>query len=610
MATRRNQSSSNTQKSGGNTNSKPMGNGTPSPYNTNYYYQDQYYYQGQGQAQRGYRSASTQMPQGNVQYTAPQQSNARQQGQQNQQVQYPYYYNPQQYQENLYANTLSKKKSRLPIYLISGGVVVVALFAFFILRKATNMPNPIQAFATETPVIASTSEPAITATAIPTSTPIITPVPSKEVFAKNTFIDGMDVSGLTFDEGKSKIEQNANNLRYNFNIAVNFQGSTVFIINSNTVGFLMNSDYALNRAWSENRTRNYESSSSEKSEYTSEKSTLNFSQIDTMLEQVKKHAYIEPKDASVTGFNPDSEPVFTFQKEVYGRSIDTSVARERIVQMVNAFESGTVELEATTIAPKVLMADLQSKYKLLNRSRTSISKDSPEQRTDNIRVAFSKYNGMTLKPGKRFSFNKVVGERTLDRGFFEAIEYAYGELEYGVGGGVCQASTTTYLAALKSGLKIRKRVQHSLPVNYTDMGLDATVYLTKDREIDFIFENNTGHDIFISAKVIKDPSNRKRYMAEVAIYGYSKDNVRYETVTEQVEIIPAPLNPVIIKDKNAEYVIYTDQEHVVQKAREGYVIDTYLLKYEGDTLVSREKISRDTYKARPQRVYVGVTPRY
>lgn len=542
-------------------------------------------------------------PQNNAQYSG-QGQNQQPYGQQ------PYYpYAAQQYTNYAYPQMAPPKKPIWRLALLFGGAVLLFLVILLILNQKKLDPVPLVK-TTLSPAADPTSTNVAAHAAEASPTPLVTAVPSKEVFAKETYIDGVNVGGLTFEEAKNAVNQNSHNLRHSLNIAVNYQGSTVFTVNSSAVGFQMNSDYALNRAWMENKTKNYEGDSVEKSEYSSEKTTLNYAAIDTMLEQVKQHAYIEPKDAAVSGFNPDSEPVFTFQKEVYGRSIDIAAARQEILDLLSNFSSGTVELKSIEIAPKVLLADLNQRYKLLNRSRTPISKESTQQRIDNIRVAFSRFNGMTIKAGKRFSFNRVVGERTFEKGFFEAAEYAYGELAMGIGGGVCQASTTTYLAALKSGLRIRKRVQHSLQVNYTDMGLDATVFLSRDREIDFVFENNTGYDIFISARVIKDPANRRRYMAEVAIYGYAKDNVKYEVVTEQVEILPAPLEPVVLQDKEAKYVTFTDEEHVVQKAKEGYVVDTYLLKYEGDVLVKRERISRDTYKARPERKYVGVTPRY
>lgn len=82
---------------------------------------------------------------------------------------------------------------------------------------------------------------------------------------------------------------------------------------------------------------------------------------------------------------------------------------------------------------------------------------STEERTNNIRVAFSKINGLIIPDGGKFSFNGVVGRRTEKNGFYKAIEYAYGTEVWGIGGGVCQASTTMYLAAIQAGLNITNR---------------------------------------------------------------------------------------------------------------------------------------------------------
>ena len=113
-------------------------------------------------------------------------------------------------------------------------------------------------------------------------------------------------------------------------------------------------------------------------------------------------------------------------------------------------------------------------------------------------------NGTILKPGEVFSFNKVVGRRTIRNGFYEALEMVYGDLVTGIGGGVCQPSSTLFQAALLAGLGITDRSNHSEPVNYTDRGLDATVYWVGDRQIDFKFKITTG-EIGIKIKIIFKP---------------------------------------------------------------------------------------------------------
>lgn len=97
-------------------------------------------------------------------------------------------------------------------------------------------------------------------------------------------------------------------------------------------------------------------------------------------------------------------------------------------------------------------------------------------RNTNIELAAEGYvNGTVIAPGDTFSFNEVVGKRTWDRGFREATIFVGDKKEKGIGGGICQASTTIFVAALNAGMTITERHQHSMVVDYIDVGLDATV---------------------------------------------------------------------------------------------------------------------------------------
>ncbi|HML47451.1 MAG TPA: VanW family protein, partial [Clostridia bacterium] len=103
-----------------------------------------------------------------------------------------------------------------------------------------------------------------------------------------------------------------------------------------------------------------------------------------------------------------------------------------------------------------------------------------------------------VKNGAKVSFNEVVGKRTDANGYQQALEIVNGVYVMGYGGGICQASSTLYNAAVQAGLDILERNQHGLKVNYLDYGYDATV---ADRGKDLTFRNNTGQDIIISARM-------------------------------------------------------------------------------------------------------------
>jgi vancomycin resistance protein YoaR len=105
---------------------------------------------------------------------------------------------------------------------------------------------------------------------------------------------------------------------------------------------------------------------------------------------------------------------------------------------------------------------------------THFSSDN-RPRSSNIKLASSKINGIVVMPGEKIGFNETVGERTLKGGYKLAGVYVNGRHDTGVGGGICQVSTTLYNASLFANLKVLERTNHSMPVPYVPLGRDATV---------------------------------------------------------------------------------------------------------------------------------------
>ncbi len=120
--------------------------------------------------------------------------------------------------------------------------------------------------------------------------------------------------------------------------------------------------------------------------------------------------------------------------------------------------------------------------------------DTGKNRVDNIFLACKKVSGIKLSPGEEFSFNNLTGKKNKTNGYKYAPVLINGEKSYGIGGGVCQVSTTIYIAALNAGLKITEHHNHSEPVAYAPYGKDATVVFGVK---DFKFENNTDDDLYI-----------------------------------------------------------------------------------------------------------------
>lgn len=442
-------------------------------------------------------------------------------------------------------------------------------------------------------------------------------------FLPNVYVDGICLADMTFQEGSDAVWKQAQEKQSGWYVRLKNENGSFKDITASMLGISFDPTQALQEAWAVGHTPDANGQVSEKAlteavnialnteyHFTSAQQSANTSPIDAILDTLQTNAYRAPQDAVILSFNPDDfvNP-FTFQQEVWGQWLDISAVKQEILNMVSTLESGEVLLQITPIAPNVTVADLQKQVTLRCRAVTPISSNSTEERTNNIRVAFSRINGKSIAHGDKFSFNKFVGRRSTENGFFQAIEYAYGEEVMGVGGGVCQASTTVYLAAIQSGMTITNREAHSNPVNYTSLGMDATVSDTRGREVDFTFRNESGGRIFIAAHVVESGSNRRSLLCEVRIYGPALEDVHYKLESETIEIIPKPEEPKLKEDKTGEHAFYIDENKLASKGREGYVVETYLCTYQGDTLISREKISKDTYPARQDVYWVGINTR-
>ncbi|NLB89042.1 MAG: VanW family protein, partial [Syntrophomonadaceae bacterium] len=178
-----------------------------------------------------------------------------------------------------------------------------------------------------------------------------------------------------------------------------------------------------------------------------------------------------------------------------------------------------LELECEKIEPKPLELSISGKLplwgslldttvfsplyadeKLISGYYTTLINSSPV-RTNNIRIAAEVIDNMIIFPGKVFSFNQVVGERTTQKGYQEAPIFVGKKVVPGVGGGICQITSTLYNTALLGDFTIVERYPHSLEVTYVAPNLDASVAWPT---IDFKFQNNYDFPVKLIVKVVGD----------------------------------------------------------------------------------------------------------
>lgn len=211
----------------------------------------------------------------------------------------------------------------------------------------------------------------------------------------------------------------------------------------------------------------------------------------TYLSELAKTIDTPGHDAYLTIEN--GEVVLHPAKE--GKRIDIDATLKKLKDDLQAGDNiNSLSMVLTTQNTiKVTDADLKPLNTVLASFTTEYNLDN-ESRTHNIQLASDKINGTLIKPGEQFSFNDVVGERTAEAGYDDAPVMIDGKLVPGIGGGICQVSSTIFNTALLSGMNIIERTPHFEPVGYIQAGRDATVawgYL------DFKFINPYQQSIYI-----------------------------------------------------------------------------------------------------------------
>lgn len=224
------------------------------------------------------------------------------------------------------------------------------------------------------------------------------------------------------------------------------------------------------------------------------------------VDAVHNDVYRQMEDAYFT-----TEPYAVFA-DVTGIDFDVDKMKEMINEDPNK-EEYTINLDYTI--PNVTIKDLgKEAFPDLLASFSTKYPTSNTDRTTNLKLAASKIDGTVVMPGEIFSYNKVVGKRTIAAGYKEAAIYQDGGVTSGLGGGICQISTTLYNAAIAANMEIEERRNHMFVPSYADAGKDATVVWGST---DFKFKNRRNYPIKIEAYVSGG-------IAEVNIYGLRTDD--------------------------------------------------------------------------------------
>lgn len=214
--------------------------------------------------------------------------------------------------------------------------------------------------------------------------------------------------------------------------------------------------------------------------------------VDDLLNNLKKEVNKDPKNGSIT----KSGSSFSITPDKDGYKLKDDELKKNILASISDKVTQDTEIKGNidVVKANATKEKLQKVDTLVGTFSTNYGSISSPGRMTNIQLATKAINGTWLMPGDTFSFNKVVGERTADKGYQAAPVDIGTKTAMGLGGGICQVSTTLYNAMLLSGVKPTVRQHHTIPSLYVSLGLDATVDWGN---LDYQFKNTLAYPIYI-----------------------------------------------------------------------------------------------------------------
>jgi len=407
-------------------------------------------------------------------------------------------------------------------------------------------------------------------------------------------LKGVNLGDLTQNQATQAVEDYISSLQEKY-INVSFSGGSGRMRVSDT-GLQVDTDNIVQAAWSVGRTGSYLQQWQERKAAAQDGREIpfevNFSQdkVRNILNDITREVRVPPRDARLivtpqetveivqgtNGIEIDFEGAFSQLEPIFRDDLEPEIS----VNLVEVSPSQTTE-EVKNLRINGLLAQFTTSFNAENTNRS-----------ENVRVAAMALNGIMIKQDEAFSFNDVVGPRSQEAGYKNAKIILNNEFIDGLGGGVCQVSSTLYNVLLRAGIEVKERHNHSLVVTYVPMGQDAAVaYGAKDLK----FTNNLPCAIIIKTLMTRNTVTFK-------IFGDSslKKNIRIVNST----IKEYPFKIVYKNDPN----LSKGQQVVANNGQNGYRVVSKMLVYEGGALVESKQLPSSYYKPLDQVVNVGVKP--
>ncbi len=374
-------------------------------------------------------------------------------------------------------------------------------------------------------------------------------------------VEGIEVGGKSKEDAIDLLKRNYEREILKKDIVIKIQDK-VYNINYSKLNIKYNIDDTIKDAFKYGKSNGiydkYKTISIAKEKQFSLKYSYDKKAIEEVIAKMEQQFNKNSVNASIT---KDKNDKFEVSEEKEGQAVDKEKLIKDIDEAISnkAVKDIVVYAQVKKIEPKIKKSQLEKVDTKISGFSTNFL-TSPSNRCNNINVASKAVNGIVIMPNETFSFNKVVGERTEKRGYKSAPVIIGNKLESGLGGGVCQVSSTLHNSIVRAGIIPVKRQHHSMPVSYVPLGMDATVDYGS---IDYTFKNEFKYPIYIESS-IKDKN--------LAFNIYSNSE---------------------LKEKTYEFI--NNVKTVNERGKKVSVAKGYLVTYKNGNKISRKEINSDDY---------------
>lgn len=349
-----------------------------------------------------------------------------------------------------------------------------------------------------------------------------------------TFDDGVTVSGVsiagkTMEEAKALLTSNESSFIKPVKITVNANGENYQLTEAD-FQYTYNIDEVLNQIKSDlendNRTAasDYSQGATQSLSYDVTATVVEDS-IQENVKKIEEKTNKDPENATVTKFHPFAGERFEYKEASVGYKLDTDDLLSKINNtFAQNLSEDTITADVQEVKAEISVDDIKKNVVQLSRYET-VSYNNANG-TSNMKVSLEACNGSIINPGETWSFNKCTGDSNLEsNGYKPAQVISEGALVDGVGGGICQSSSTIYNAAIRANMTVEERYNHKWASSYVPTGLDATIDYPR---LDLKLSNPTDYQMFMECKL-----DGKTLI--VSIWGYKSDT--YDSITCENEIV-------------------------------------------------------------------------